>query len=163
MLMCIAARSRSTDTGAGEMDRKTFRSRTWGVYTTLLQLASAFAFGIMPLAPGPLGENIAFTLIALVSLAGAVRSSLMRVVVSGNRVTIHGYLGNQQLEMLAVSPEIIDDKVLASVWAPVVTTSEGEQESLSLLSGYGRSQTPNKRVARVCAEMNRMAQEAQSR
>lgn len=107
--------------------KRTFRS-PWGVCAALLQGILGVLFALILLAPDAgRGERLVFGLLGLVMIAGAVRASLTRVEQDGHALTIHGFTGNRQADMQAVSPEVIDDKVVAVVWAPVLppTRSSG--------------------------------------
>jgi hypothetical protein len=133
--------------------KKTYRS-PWGAYAALLQSVLGVLFALIVLAPeASAGERTTFGLLGLILILGAVRAALMRVVQDGQQLMVHGFTSTRAMHFGRAVPRIVDDKILA-VWAPSIS-GDTDEAALTLLSGYGRERRPNRRVAKICAEMNR--------
>ncbi|EWT02618.1 hypothetical protein N865_02480 [Intrasporangium oryzae NRRL B-24470] len=97
---------------------------------------------------GPsVGEAATYAIIGFGLFIGAYRTFLMRVVVVGKEITIHGFTRTRKIAITNVQAEIVDFRVVAYLWAPVVTEM-GQSHALALLGGYGSRKRPNGRVAR---------------
>lgn len=133
----------------------TFRS-PWSWITGILQTVVGLLFLSIGAAPdAPLGGKLFFAALGLVLLVGAWRSFLMRVNASTEgKLVLHGYIQTRTCLIAAARPEVIDDKVFAAVWAPIVSDPSAGDVPLTMLSGYGRMARPNRRVERVCTALN---------
>lgn len=134
----------------------TFRS-PWSWFAGILQVAVGLPFLSIGIAPdASLGEKVVFAALGFVLLIGAARSFLMKVNVSKEgKLALHGYVRTRTCFSVSARPEVIDDKVFAAVWAPIVSDPTAGDVPLTMLSGYGRMARPNRRVERVCAALNK--------
>lgn len=140
---------------AEHRNRRTFRA-LWGALAAAASGLGAFTAlaGATDVSESRVTRVISGVL-AVMFVWLTARLLAWRVTVDGDVVKIHGVFSTRSVHARSVEPMAADEKLFWIVWVPGLTTEEeSERMPLWSLAGYSLSQSkPNRRVARVCAEI----------
>lgn len=139
--------------------RRTFRA-LWGALAAAAAGLGAFtAFAVAADGSESSVARVVSGVLTLTFVWLTIRLLTWRVTVDGGVVKIHGVISTRSVNVCSVEPMAADEKLFWIAWVPGVTAEEeSERVPLWSLAGYSLSQTkPNRRVARVCAEIQALS------
>ena len=134
------------------VERKQKLLAPWRYFSLGLGVLGAIAMAAFVPGSGSAIEAAAFGFAAAVSLVVGVRALLSRVVLT-DEIRIHAIWSTrsyQREEIEKVSDEVMEDRLVAVMWAPVIHLKATNSEPIVLrsLMGYSLPGRRNRRVGR---------------
>jgi hypothetical protein len=129
----------------------------WQFFSAFLFLIGSLiglASGTDP-SVGGVPTRVVYLAGAFACALGGLRACWMHCRVEGSVLTHVGFWSTRRVHALEVVPESRAQKIFFTTWGPVVRTIDKDEIGLGFLSGYSfMSDQPNRRVERICEELN---------